>query len=278
MQAYKGLQVLHDHAQTIPGVAQGHIEGGINSKHKPKNQKALMFVNYKPVEIMPGEEALIEVCLRQGIVIPKFCYHPELSVAGNCRMCMVQVAGTQMIIVACATPVMAGMSILTDTRLTKGAREGNMELIFINHPLDCPVCAQHYDCDLQEIGYAYGSCRGRYRADKLCVMDKRIDPQIMTSFNRCIYCTRCTRWVQEHTKEWTWGMCGRGGMSEITGFLSTDEKRSKTHFWENANARAAHLCPVGALTTTACQRDSNQAIHGYHGAQKWVNRPSSYAG
>eukprot|EP01062_Namystynia_karyoxenos_P033243 TRINITY_DN24452_c0_g1_i1.p1 TRINITY_DN24452_c0_g1~~TRINITY_DN24452_c0_g1_i1.p1 ORF type:complete len:313 (+),score=94.71 TRINITY_DN24452_c0_g1_i1:110-940(+) len=230
--SYQGDKVLYD----------AHKE----RKFRPKAKtKALMFINYKPVEIEPNEESLIEVCLREGIMVPKFCYHPLLSVAGNCRMCMVQLAGTQNIIVACATPVMAGMSVLTDTRLVKGAREGNVELLLINHPLDCPICDQQYECDLQDVTAYYGSNRGRYREDKHCMMDKVIDPLIRTSFNKCIHCTRCTRWVQEETKEWTWGMTGRGSASEITTFIPN--KYSKANVLKSRNFFAAQLCPVGAL-------------------------------
>ncbi|KAJ9441941.1 hypothetical protein DIPPA_25374 [Diplonema papillatum] len=216
---------------------------------KPKSTKrAIMFINYKPVPIEPGEENLIDVCLREGIVVPKFCYHPKLSVAGNCRMCMVQLAGTQNIIVACATPVIAGMSILTETRLVVTAREGNVELLIINHPLDCPICEQQYMCDLQDITHEYGSPNPRFRENKASAVDKPIDRLIKTSFVKCIHCTRCTRWVQEETKEWTWGMCGRGRVCEITTFIPG--KYSKTDVLENKNYKAAVLCPVGAVNPT----------------------------
>eukprot|EP01061_Rhynchopus_euleeides_P000791 TRINITY_DN10564_c0_g1_i1.p1 TRINITY_DN10564_c0_g1~~TRINITY_DN10564_c0_g1_i1.p1 ORF type:complete len:280 (+),score=68.89 TRINITY_DN10564_c0_g1_i1:45-884(+) len=213
---------------------------------RPKsNTRAIMFINYKPVPIEPGEENLIEVCVREGIVVPKFCYHPNLSVAGNCRMCMVQLAGTQNIIVACATPVMAGMSVLTETRLVATAREGNVEILIINHPLDCPICDQQYKCDLQDITYEYGSPHVRFRENKVAVVDKPIDRQIITSFTKCIHCTRCTRWVQEETKEWSWGMCGRGGGCEITTFLPN--KVSNNDSYVSNNYKAAMLCPVGSV-------------------------------
>eukprot|EP01063_Lacrimia_lanifica_P000281 TRINITY_DN10137_c0_g1_i1.p1 TRINITY_DN10137_c0_g1~~TRINITY_DN10137_c0_g1_i1.p1 ORF type:complete len:297 (+),score=100.26 TRINITY_DN10137_c0_g1_i1:76-966(+) len=213
---------------------------------RPKSKaRAIMFINYKPVAIEAGEENLIEVCLREGIAIPKFCYHPNLSVAGNCRMCMVQLAGTQNIIVACGTPVTPGMSVLTETRLVATAREGNVEILIINHPLDCPICDQQYVCDLQDITHEYGSPKPRFRENKHASVDKKIDPYIVTSFVKCIHCTRCTRWVQEETKEWTWGMCGRGGISEITTFVP--HKFSRTDSFQTKNWRAAHLCPVGAV-------------------------------
>ena len=195
-------------------------ENTLDKNARPKSPaRAIMFINYKPVPIEPNEESLIEVCVREGITIPKFCYHPNLSVAGNCRMCMVQPAGTQNIIVACATPVAAGMSILTDTRLVATAREGNVEILIINHPLDCPICPQQYRCDLQDITYEYGSPHVRFRENKHASYDKPIDKAIETQFSKCIHCTRCTRWVQEETKEWSWGMCGRGGICEITTFV-----------------------------------------------------------
>eukprot|EP00755_Sulcionema_specki_P005434 Sspe_Gene.32757::Locus_16046_Transcript_1_1_Confidence_1.000_Length_1449::g.32757::m.32757/K03934/NDUFS1; NADH dehydrogenase (ubiquinone) Fe-S protein 1 len=230
---YQGNELLHE---KMPWVRE----------LKPKGKSsAVMFINYKPVKIEPGEENLIEVCLREGIVIPKFCYHQNLSVAGNCRMCMVQLAGTQNIIVSCATPVMAGMSVLTETRLVKAAREGNIELLVMNHPLDCPICDQQWECDLQDITHDYGSRTNRFREDKHCAMDKTIDVGIKSSFNKCIHCTRCTRWVQEETKDWSWGMMGRGSVSEISTFIP--HKFSKTNYLENRNFFAAHLCPVGAL-------------------------------
>ena len=230
---YQGNQLLYDKT----GLRQ----------YKPKAKvKSIMFLNYKPVPIEAGEENLLEVCIREGIVIPKFCYHPDLSVAGNCRMCMVQLAGTQNIIVACATPVMAGMSVLTETRLVATAREGNVEILIINHPLDCPICDQQYMCDLQDITYEYGSPNFRFRENKTASVDKPIDPYIKSSFVKCIHCTRCTRWTQEETKNWSWGMCGRGGGSEITTFIPG--KVSKEDGYVNQNIKAANLCPVGALT------------------------------
>jgi len=185
-------------------------------ENKPR---AVMFVNKRPVEIIPQEENLLEVMEREGIRVPKFCYHPILSVAGNCRMCMVQVDGTQNIIVACATAALPGMSVLTDTRLVRDAREGNVELILINHPNDCPICEQATNCDLQHITMTYGTDVPRYREDKRAVNDFYFDPHTRVVLNRCIHCTRCVRFLNEHAQDNSLGMIGRGGLSEISTYM-----------------------------------------------------------
>lgn len=218
---------------TIESAAQGQY-----GEHKPR---AIMFVNKRPVEIIPQEENLLEILEREGIRVPKFCYHPVLSVAGNCRMCMVQVDGTQNIIVACATAALPGMSILTDTRLVRDAREGNVELILINHPNDCPICEQATNCDLQHIGMTYGTDIPRYREDKRAVNDFYFDPHTRVVLNRCIHCTRCVRFLNEHTQDYNLGMIGRGGLSEISTYM--DELEVKTEH----TAGAVQLCPVGNL-------------------------------
>jgi NADH dehydrogenase (ubiquinone) Fe-S protein 1 len=222
---------------------------GQYAEHKPR---AIMFVNKRPVEIIPQEENLLEILEREGIRVPKFCYHPILSVAGNCRMCMVQVDGTQNIIVACATAALPGMSILTDTRLVRDAREGNVELILINHPNDCPICEQATNCDLQHITMNYGTDIPRYREDKRAVNDFYFDPHTRVVLNRCIHCTRCVRFLNEHTQDFSLGMIGRGGLSEISTYM--DELEVKT---EHATG-AVQLCPVGKLNTA--EADDNNAM------------------
>ena len=217
----------------VEGVAAGQYH-----EHKPR---AIMFVNKRPVEIIPQEENLLEVLEREGIRVPKFCYHPILSVAGNCRMCMVQVDGTQNLIVACATAVLPGMSIVTDSRLVRDAREGNVELILVNHPNDCPICEQATNCDLQNISLNYGTDIPRFREDKRAVDDFYFDPQTRVTLNRCIHCTRCVRYLNEHTQDFNLGMIGRGGLSEISTFL--DELEVKT----DNNMPVSQLCPVGKL-------------------------------
>ena len=218
-------------------------------EHKPR---AIMFVNKRPVEIIPQEENLLEILEREGIRVPKFCYHPILSVAGNCRMCMVQVDGTQNIIVACSTAALPGMSVLTDTRLVRDAREGNVELMLVNHPNDCPICEQATNCDLQHITMTYGTDLPRYREDKHSVNDFYFDPHTRVVLNRCIHCTRCVRFLNEHTQDFNLGMIGRGGLSEISTFM--DELEVKTEH----SAGAIQLCPVGRLNTT--EAEENNAI------------------
>jgi NADH dehydrogenase (ubiquinone) Fe-S protein 1 len=238
--------------QTTAAIQDGSIDAmaaGQYSEHKPR---AIMFVNKRPVEIIPHEENLLEVLEREGIRVPKFCYHPVLSVAGNCRMCLVQVDGTQNLIVSCATAVMPGMSIQTDSRLVRDAREGNVELILVNHPNDCPICEQATNCDLQHITMNFGTDLPRYKEDKRAVNDFYFDPYTRVVLNRCIHCTRCVRFLNEHTQDFNLGMIGRGGLSEISTFM--DELEVKTDFAQGA----VQLCPVGNLNTT--EADENNAI------------------
>eukprot|EP00759_Apiculatamorpha_spiralis_P048398 PhF_6_TR43621/c0_g1_i1/m.67013/K03934/NDUFS1; NADH dehydrogenase (ubiquinone) Fe-S protein 1 len=221
--------------ENVELAAAGHY-----AQHKPR---AIMFINRQPVEIIPNEENLLEVIEREGIRVPKFCYHPVLSVAGNCRMCMVQVEGTQNLIVACATACLPGMSIVTDTRLLRDAREGNVELLLVNHPNDCPICEQATNCDLQNISMHYGTEITRYRDEKHSVNDFYFDPYTRVVLNRCIHCTRCVRFLNEHAQDYNLGMIGRGGLSEISTYVSEQEVTS------DMAAGAVQLCPVGKLNT-----------------------------
>ncbi|KAF8282504.1 putative NADH-ubiquinone oxidoreductase complex I subunit [Trypanosoma cruzi] len=232
---------LHGSEYVHRGGVEAIVEGvaaGQYAEHKPR---AIMFVNKRPVEIIPQEENLLEVLEREGIRVPKFCYHPILSVAGNCRMCLVQVDGTQNLVVSCATVALPGMSIITDSRLVRDAREGNVELILINHPNDCPICEQATNCDLQNISMNYGTDIPRYKEDKRAVQDFYFDPQTRVVLNRCIHCTRCVRFLNEHAQDFNLGMIGRGGLSEISTFL--DELEVKT----DNNMPVSQLCPVGKL-------------------------------
>lgn len=228
----------------VEGVAAGQYH-----EHKPR---AIIFVNKRPVEIIPQEENLLEILEREGVRVPKFCYHPILSVAGNCRMCLVQVDGTANLIVACATAALPGMSIITDSRLVRDAREGNVELILVNHPNDCPICEQATNCDLQNISMNYGTDIPRYKEDKRAVEDFYFDPQTRVVLNRCIHCTRCVRYLNEHAQDFNLGMIGRGGLSEIGTFL--DELEVKT----DNNMPVSQLCPVGKLY--GGEMDENNAI------------------
>ncbi|CBH16411.1 electron transfer protein, putative [Trypanosoma brucei gambiense DAL972] len=227
----------HTHRGGVEALSEG-VAAGQYGEHKPR---AIMFVNKRPVEIIPQEENLLEVLEREGIRVPKFCYHPILSVAGNCRMCLVQVDGTQNLVVSCATVALPGMSIITDSRLVRDAREGNVELILINHPNDCPICEQATNCDLQNVSMNYGTDIPRYKEDKRAVQDFYFDPQTRVVLNRCIHCTRCVRFLNEHAQDFNLGMIGRGGLSEISTFL--DELEVKT----DNNMPVSQLCPVGKI-------------------------------
>lgn len=233
--------VVHGSTYLHHGAAASAAEQVAAGQYAESKPRAIMFVNKRPVEIIPQEENVLEVLEREGIHVPKFCYHPILSVAGNCRMCMVQVDGTQNIVVACSTVALPGMSIITDSRLVRDAREGNVELILINHPNDCPICEQATNCDLQNVSMNYGSDIPRYREDKQAVEDFYFDPQTRVVLNRCIHCTRCIRFLNEHAQDFNLGHIGRGGLSEISTFL--DELEVKT----DNNMPVSQLCPVGKL-------------------------------
>jgi NADH dehydrogenase (ubiquinone) Fe-S protein 1 len=246
MQTVTGEQLMRQNSELrVEEAAAGQYV-----EHKPR---AMMFVNKRPVEIIPQEENLLEVLEREGVRVPKFCYHQILSVAGNCRMCLVQVDGTQNLIVACATAVLPGMSIITDSRLVRDAREGNVELILVNHPNDCPICEQATNCDLQNITQNYGSDTSRYTEDKKAVEDFYFDPHMRVVLNRCIHCTRCVRFLNEHTQDFNLGMIGRGGLSEIGTFL--DELEVKT----DNNMPVAQLCPVGHLSMADAEENNRMA-------------------
>ena len=233
--------VVHGSTYLREGAAATAAEQVAAGQYAENKPRAIMFVNKRPVEIIPQEENVLEVLEREGIRVPKFCYHPILSVAGNCRMCMVQMDGTQHIVVACSTVALPGMSVITDSRLVRDAREGNVELILINHPNDCPICEQATNCDLQNVSMNYGSDIPRYREDKHAVEDFYFDPQTRVVLNRCIHCTRCVRFLNEHAQDFNLGNIGRGGLSEISTFL--DELEVKT----DNNMPVSQLCPVGKL-------------------------------
>jgi NADH-quinone oxidoreductase subunit G len=194
------------------------------------------------VEIeVPQGATVLQACELAGKEIPRFCYHERLSIAGNCRMCLVEVApGPPKPQASCALPAADGQAIRTDTPMVKKAREGVMEFLLINHPLDCPICDQGGECDLQDQAVAYGRSFTRYEENKRAVEDKYMGPVIKTSMTRCIQCTRCVRFSSEVAGVNEIGMLYRGEDSQITTYL------------ENAvggelAGNLADVCPVGAL-------------------------------
>jgi NADH dehydrogenase/NADH:ubiquinone oxidoreductase subunit G len=185
---------------------------------------------------------ILQACEKADIVIPRFCYHDKLSVAGNCRMCLVEVEKSPKPVASCAMPLMPNMVIYTETPLVKKAREAVLEFLLINHPLDCPICDQGGECDLQDITLNYGSDRSRFFEFKRGVEDKECGPIIKTIMTRCIHCTRCIRFISEVAGVEDLGAIGRGENTEIGTYIN---KFLKTELSGNL----VDLCPVGALTS-----------------------------
>src|SRR5665647_438603 len=185
---------------------------------------------------------IIDAADKLGIAIPRFCYHKKLSVASNCRMCLVQVDKFQKPLPACSTPVVDGMKIFTRSEFAVQAQKSVMEFLLINHPLDCPICDQGGECDLQDIAVAYGTSGSRYTEEKRVVFNKNIGPLVSTDMTRCIQCTRCVRFLQEVGGMMELGMVGRGEHAEITAYVDKSVN-------SELSGNIIDLCPVGALTS-----------------------------
>jgi len=196
-------------------------------------------VNGKPVEARKGQ-MIIEVTDQTGDYVPRFCYHDKLSVAANCRMCLVEVEKAPKPLPACATPVGEGMKIFTHSPYAIAAQKATMEFLLINHPLDCPICDQGGECELQDLAMGFGSDVSRYNERKRVVKDRNIGPLVSTDMTRCIHCTRCVRFGEEITGLQELGTMGRGENVKISAFveMSVDHEMS---------ANIIDLCPVGAL-------------------------------
>ena len=193
------------------------------------------------IEVQEGVTVL-QACEIAGKEIPRFCYHERLSIAGNCRMCLVEMERSPKPVASCAMPVAEGQVIFTNTEMVKKAREGVMEFLLINHPLDCPICDQGGECDLQDQSVNYGGRSSRYDLNKRSVKEKYMGPLIKTQMNRCIHCTRCIRFAEEIAGVPDLGAINRGENMEITTFL---EKTVDSEL----SANVIDLCPVGALTS-----------------------------
>ena len=167
-----------------------------------------IFINNKVVEVDDGITVL-QACEISGIEIPRFCYHERLSIAGNCRMCLVEMENSVKPVASCAMPVAEGMKIKTDSEMVVKARKGVMEFLLINHPLDCPICDQGGECDLQDQAMAYGKGLSRFVESKRAVKDKHLGPLIKTHMTRCIHCTRCVRFSEEVAGNNQLGTIGR---------------------------------------------------------------------
>jgi NADH-quinone oxidoreductase subunit G len=185
---------------------------------------------------------VLQACEKAGVEIPRFCYHEKLSIAGNCRMCLVEIEKSPKPVASCAMPVAEGMNIKTNTKFVEKARKGVMEFLLANHPLDCPVCDQGGECDLQDQSMFYGVDKSRYKENKRNVSEKNMGPLIKTQMTRCIHCTRCVRFATEVAGVPEIGAIGRGEDMEITTYL---EKSMQSEL----SANVVDLCPVGALTS-----------------------------
>ena len=200
-----------------------------------------LTVNGAEVTVDPGT-SLLQACEDAGAEIPRFCYHERLSIAGNCRMCLVEVEKSPKPIASCAMPVAEGMVVRTDSAMVKQAREGVMEFLLINHPLDCPICDQGGECDLQDQAMAYGVGLGRSSEHKRAVADKDIGPLVKTLMTRCIHCTRCVRFATEVAGVEEFGATGRGEDMEIGTYV-------ESAVTSELSGNMIDLCPVGALTS-----------------------------
>ena len=192
---------------------------------------------------VPAGATVLQACEMAGKEIPRFCYHERLSIAGNCRMCLVEVApGPPKPQASCALPATDGQIIRTDTPMVKKAREGVMEFLLINHPLDCPICDQGGECDLQDQSVAYGRGASRFEENKRAVTEKYMGPLVKTAMTRCIQCTRCVRFAEEVAGIEEVGAIGRGENMQITTYLE--------HAMQSElSGNVVDLCPVGALTS-----------------------------
>ena len=199
-------------------------------------------IDGRQIEVHNGA-TVMDAANALGIAIPHFCYHKKLSIAANCRMCLVQVEKAPKPMPACATPVTDGMKVFTESEYARTAQKGVMEFLLINHPLDCPICDQGGECQLQDLAVGYGNSASRYREEKRVVFHKNVGPLIsMEEMSRCIHCTRCVRFGQEIAGVMELGMMGRGEHAEIVSFVgrSVDSELS---------GNMIDLCPVGALTS-----------------------------
>jgi len=200
-----------------------------------------IIINDKEIEFESGM-TILQACEIAGAEIPRFCYHERLSIAGNCRMCLVEMDKSRKPIASCAMPAAEGMNIKTNTEMVEKARKGVMEFLLANHPLDCPVCDQGGECDLQDQSLYYGVDKSRFSENKRYVSEKYMGPLIKTQMTRCIHCTRCVRFATEIAGVPEIGAIGRGENMEITTYL---EKSMESELSGNV----IDLCPVGALTS-----------------------------
>nr|XP_056717451.1 NADH-ubiquinone oxidoreductase 75 kDa subunit, mitochondrial [Euleptes europaea] len=226
--------------KALNGVTQT-TKGCVRSTATAASNLIEVFVDGQPIMVPPGTTVL-QACEKVGMQIPRFCYHDRLSVAGNCRMCLVEIEKAPKPVAACAMPVMKGWNILTNSEKSRKAREGVMEFLLANHPLDCPICDQGGECDLQDQSMMFGSDRSRFLEGKRAVEDKNIGPLVKTIMTRCIQCTRCIRFANEIAGVDDLGTTGRGNEMQVGTYI---EKM----FMSELSGNVIDICPVGALTS-----------------------------
>lgn len=200
-----------------------------------------VFINNKLV-LVPNNTSVLEACETIGVQVPRFCYHERLNVAGNCRMCLVEIQNAPKPVASCAWPVSPEMRVFTDTPLVQKARESVLEFLLVNHPLDCPICDQGGECDLQEQTLAFGADRSRFFYEKRGVEDKNCGPLVKTIMTRCIHCTRCVRFFQNVVGKEDLGTTARGKETEIGTYIGKSLN-------SELSGNVIDLCPVGALTS-----------------------------
>ena len=206
-----------------------------------ESQMFKIEIDGREFEAEPGS-MLIEIADKAGIYIPRFCYHEKLSVAANCRMCLVEVERAPKPLPACATPVMDGMKVKTNSIAAVDAQKDTLEFLLINHPLDCPICDQGGECPLQDQAVGYGGHLSRYEEKKRVVADHDIGPLIETEMTRCIHCTRCVRFGDEIAGVMEFGITGRSEHLKIDTFFGSTVD-------SEVSGNVIDLCPVGALTS-----------------------------
>jgi len=200
-----------------------------------------LTINGSEIEVAPGSTVL-QACEAAGHEIPIFCYHPRLNIAGNCRMCLVEIEKSPKPVASCAMPAGDGMVVKTDTPMVHKARKGVLEMLLINHPLDCPICDQGGECDLQDLTLFYGPDHSRFKENKRTVVEKQLGPLISTHMTRCIHCTRCIRFLDEVAGVEELGMVHRGEHEEISTWI-------ERALGSELQGNIIDLCPVGALNS-----------------------------
>jgi NADH dehydrogenase (ubiquinone) Fe-S protein 1 len=200
-----------------------------------------IVINNRPINVR-STATILQACDSVGVDVPRFCYHESLSVAGNCRRCLVEVHKSPKPVVACAIPVSPNIIVYTDTPLVRKAREAVLEFLLLHHPLDCPICDQGGECDLQDEAIRYGSDRGRTTEFKRSVEDADTGPVVKRIITRCIHCTRCVRFASEVAGLDGLGAFGRGELTEIGTYLPNLLRTE-------LSGNLVDLCPVGALTS-----------------------------